>query len=62
MYGIVNKAIEEHVVTEYGGDKWASSAGLDIEVFVSNKPIRTRSVTNWSPLRQMSSGSQPAIF
>jgi hypothetical protein len=39
MYGLVNKAIEEHIVTAYGGDKWElvrSNAGLDIEVFVSN--------------------------
>jgi hypothetical protein len=40
MYGIINKAIEEHVVTTYGGDKWERvrcQAGLDIEVFVSNE-------------------------
>jgi hypothetical protein len=40
MYGIVNKAIEEHVVTTYGSDKWERircDAGLDIDVFVSNE-------------------------
>jgi hypothetical protein len=41
MYGIVNKAIEEHLIATYGADKWdrvQSHAGLDIDVFVSNEP------------------------
>jgi hypothetical protein len=40
MYGLVNKAIEELVVTNYGEDKWEAiktKAGVDVEVFVSNE-------------------------
>ena len=40
MYGLVNKAIEELVVTNYGEDKWEAikaRAGVDVEVFVSNE-------------------------
>ena len=40
MYGLVNKAIEELVVTEFGEDKWQlikQKAGVDVEVFTSNE-------------------------
>ncbi|OYW77346.1 MAG: heme NO-binding protein [Verrucomicrobia bacterium 12-59-8] len=40
MYGLVNKAIEELVVTSFGEDKWEAiklKAGVDVEVFVSNE-------------------------
>ena len=40
MYGLVNKAIEELVVTEFGKDKWQlikQKAGVDVEVFISNE-------------------------
>lgn len=40
MYGLVNKAIEELVVTHFGEDKWETiklKAGVDVDVFVSNE-------------------------
>ena len=40
MYGLVNKAIEDLVVTHFGEDKWEaikSKAGVDVDVFVSNE-------------------------
>lgn len=40
MYGLVNKAIEDLVVTQFGEDKWEAikaKAGVDVEVFVSNE-------------------------
>lgn len=39
MYGLVNKAIEELVVTNFGEDKWElikQKAGVEVDVFVSN--------------------------
>lgn len=40
MYGLVNKAIEELVVTNFGEDKWdliKAKAGVDVDVFISNE-------------------------
>ena len=40
MYGLVNKAVEELVVTNFGEDKWEAiktKAGVDVEVFISNE-------------------------
>ena len=40
MYGLVNKAIEDLVVSNFGEDKWEAikaKAGVDVEVFVSNE-------------------------
>ena len=40
MYGLVNKAIEELVVTHFGEDKWElikKKAGVEVDVFVSNE-------------------------
>jgi len=40
MYGLVNKAIEELVVTHFGEDQWElikKKASVDVEVFVSNE-------------------------
>lgn len=40
MYGLVNKAIEELVTSNYGEDKWRTikeKAGVDVEVFISNE-------------------------
>ncbi|HEY1049933.1 MAG TPA: heme NO-binding domain-containing protein [Prosthecobacter sp.] len=39
MYGLVNKAIEELVVTHFGEDKWEQvkqKAGVEVDVFISN--------------------------
>lgn len=39
MYGLVNKAIEELVVSNFGGDKWEQikvKAGVEVDVFISN--------------------------
>ena len=39
MYGLVNKAIQDLVVTRFGEDKWdaiRTKAGVDTEVFISN--------------------------
>jgi hypothetical protein len=41
MYGVVNRAIEDHVVATYGEDKWElirTRASVDVDVFVSNEP------------------------
>lgn len=41
MYGIVNKAIEDLVVTNHGPEKWdkiKEKSGVDVEFFVSNEP------------------------
>ncbi len=40
MYGLVNKAIEDLVISNYGEDRWQlikQKAGVDIEVFISNE-------------------------
>jgi hypothetical protein len=41
MYGIVNKAIEELVVENFGEDKWLlikQKSGIDVDFFISNEP------------------------
>jgi len=41
MYGVVNKAIEDLVVSGHGIEKWEAvktKAGVDVSVFVSNDP------------------------
>ena len=41
MYGIVNKAIEELVVENFGQDKWElikEKSGVDVDIFISNEP------------------------
>lgn len=41
MYGIVNKAIEELVTENFGGEKWQSikkNSNIDIDYFISNEP------------------------
>lgn len=40
MYGVVNRALEDHIVSKYGADKWQEVSGradLDIDVFISNE-------------------------
>lgn len=40
MYGLVNKAIEDLVVSKFGEDTWErikKKAGVDVDVFVSNE-------------------------
>lgn len=40
MYGMVNKAIEDLVVTNFGSEQWEaikSKAGVDVDVFLSNE-------------------------
>jgi len=40
MYGLVNKGIEELVVTNFGVEKWELiklKAGVDVDVFISNE-------------------------
>ena len=40
VYGMVNKAVEELIVTRFGEDKWQAvkeKAGVDIDVFLSNE-------------------------
>lgn len=40
MYGLVNKAIEDLVISRYGEDRWQvikQRAGVDVEVFISNE-------------------------
>lgn len=40
MYGLVNKAVEELVTTNFGEEKWdliKAKAGIDVEVFISNE-------------------------
>ena len=41
MYGIVNKAIEELVVFNFGQDKWEAiklRSGVDVDYFISSEP------------------------
>lgn len=41
MYGIVNKAIKELVIANYGEPKWDAileKSGVDIDFFISNEP------------------------
>lgn len=41
MYGIVNKAIEDLVTTNFGEEKWLlikERSGVDIDFFISNEP------------------------
>ena len=41
MYGIVNKAIEDLVISNFGKEKWQSvkeRSGVDIDFFISNEP------------------------
>lgn len=40
MYGLVNKAVEDLVVTNFGEDKWEAiklKAGVDVDAFISNE-------------------------
>lgn len=40
MYGMVNKAVEDLVCSQFGEDKWEAikeKAGLDVEMFISNE-------------------------
>jgi hypothetical protein len=41
MYGVVNKAVEDLVVSTHGAEKWEAiktKAGVDVSVFISNEP------------------------
>ena len=41
MYGIVNKSIEELVISQFGEDKWLEvkkRSGIDVDFFISNEP------------------------
>ncbi len=41
MYGIVNKAIEELVIENFGEEKWnliKNNSGIDIDFFISSEP------------------------
>ncbi len=41
MYGLVNKAIEDLIVANFGEEKWEavkSRAGVDVDVFISSEP------------------------
>lgn len=41
MYGIVNKAIEELVISNFGEEKWEAikiRSGVDVDFFISNEP------------------------
>lgn len=41
MYGIVNRAIEDLVVSNFGEDKWEAAkerSGVDVDYFISNQP------------------------
>jgi Haem-NO-binding len=41
MYGIVNKAIEDLVITNFGEEKWEAikeRSGIDIDFFISSEP------------------------
>ena len=41
MYGLVNRAFEELIVSRYGQERWQSikaEAGVDVDVFISNEP------------------------
>ncbi|CAN5861907.1 heme NO-binding domain-containing protein [soil metagenome] len=40
MYGLVNKSVEELVVTNFGEDKWEAikaKSGVDVDAFISNE-------------------------
>lgn len=40
MYGLVNRAVEELVVSNFGEDKWEAikaKAGIDVDAFISNQ-------------------------
>lgn len=40
MYGLVNKAVEELVISNFGEDKWElikEKAGVDVDAFISNE-------------------------
>ena len=40
VYGMVNKAVEELIVTRFGADQWQAvkeKAGVDVDVFLSNE-------------------------
>ena len=40
MYGLVNRAVEELVVSNFGDEKWQAikaKSGVDVEVFISNE-------------------------
>lgn len=41
MYGLVNRALEEHVILRWGEGAWAEikrRAGVDVEVFLTHEP------------------------
>jgi hypothetical protein len=41
MYGIINKAIQDLIVDEFGADKWdevKEKSGIDVDFFISNEP------------------------
>ena len=41
MYGIVNKAIEDLVISKFGVEKWEAvkkRSGVDVDFFISNEP------------------------
>lgn len=41
MYGLVNKAVEGLILSNYGEETWdkiKQSAGVDVEIFISNDP------------------------
>jgi hypothetical protein len=41
MYGIVNKAIEDLVISNFGEEKWEAvktRSGVDVDFFISNEP------------------------
>lgn len=41
MYGIVNKAIEDLVIANFGEEKWEAikeRSGVDIDFFISSEP------------------------
>jgi hypothetical protein len=41
MYGIVNKSIEDLVITNFGEEKWDAireRSGIDLDFFISNEP------------------------
>ena len=41
MYGIVNKAIEDLIINNYGIEKWEiikQKSNIDIDFFMSNEP------------------------
>jgi len=41
MYGIINKAIEDLVIANFGEEKWEAvkeQSGIDVDFFISNEP------------------------